>query len=265
MAPGRAAELSIFGGPVTRQDQLTDPGVREVLVKEPLATFPASMAVARVQAPGYRNYCIGSYGSGRYSVVTTHDVETPADFERLQKLPMVRSVSPVSRLLLPDKLDTSDELRRAGAAVGADIMLVYTFDTVYKSDDLAPPIKILTLGLFPTYSIKVNTTASAVLLDVRNGYVYGCAEASSKRSTIGNAWTDEAAADGARKRAEREALDGLLGNLEKAWGQVVMNNVSRPAIERREVIVVPRQEWWNEWRVQGPQPVPEGKRYRTVP
>src|SRR5207248_2528654 len=55
ITPGRGAQMSLFCGPPTVKDTLTDPGVREVLIKQPLASFPAGLAVARVQEPGYRN------------------------------------------------------------------------------------------------------------------------------------------------------------------------------------------------------------------
>src|SRR4051812_15650966 len=80
---GAAAKMSIFGGPQTVRDSLTDAEIRDVLVVEPLASFPAKLAVARVQASGYCNYAVKSYGYGQYSVVTTRDIETDKDFERI--------------------------------------------------------------------------------------------------------------------------------------------------------------------------------------
>jgi hypothetical protein len=269
--------MSLFCPPTVR-DSLTDPGVHEVLVKQPLASFPAAMAVARVQEPGYRNRCIGSWGSGAYSLVTGRDVETPADFERLQKLPLVRSVAPLNRLLVSENLKDGEQLRRAAAELGSDLLLVYTFDTTFTSDDWAPPLAVITLGLFPTYSIKVQTTASLAVLDVRNGFVYGTGEASSKKSGISNAWTDDSELDVVRKKAERDALDGLLANLERSWGQIVVSNAMRPvgqpqatgypSVVPSPVTIEPSRSWPpREWvRVYPPPPErPQGRLYRTVP
>jgi hypothetical protein len=260
ITPGRGAQMSLFCGPDTELDRLTDPSVRHELVKQPLATFPAGLAVVRVQEPGYRNRQLSGYGSGAYSVVTTQDVETPADFDRLQKLPLVKSVSPLNRLLLPENLHDGEDLRRAAASLGADLLLVYTFDTTITSDDWAPPLAIITLGLFPTYTVDVDTTASMALLDVRNGFVYGTGQASSKKSGISNAWTDDSAAESMRRKAEREALNGLLNDLEKNWSRVALGNAS------------PRESWprsiadGNNWgRIQQRPVTPEGQPYRTAP
>jgi hypothetical protein len=219
--PGPAARMELFGVTQDVRDSKTDPVVRQATLKQPLATFPAGLAMARVQASGYRNHCVSSYGAGQYSVVTTKDIETDKDFARIRALPQVRSLSPVSRLILSPTLESDLELRRAAASLGADILLVYTFDTQYRNDDWAPPLALISLGVFPTEKTKVTTDATAVLLDVRNGFVYGAVESTSKSSRINNFWTDEEAADSARKEAEREAFDGLLANLETAWGEVV--------------------------------------------
>lgn len=260
ITPGRGAQMSLFCGPATELDRLTDPSVRHELIKQPLATFPAGLAVVRVQEPGYRNRQLSGYGSGAYSVVTTQDVETPADFDRLQKLPLVKTVSPLNRLLLPENLHDGEDLRRAAASLGADLLLVYTFDTTVTSDDWAPPLAIVTLGLFPTYTVDVDTTASLALLDVRNGFVYGTGQASSKKNGISNAWTDDSAADSMRRKAEREALNGLLNDLEKNWSQVALGN-ARPlnASASAGFNVSP----WS-WNQQRPN-TPEGPQYRTAP
>src|SRR5262249_41447872 len=66
-----------------------DVDIAELLKLEPAARFPARMTVARVQASGYYSHSNGCYGSGRYCVVTTRDIEPEAAFERLSKMPQV--------------------------------------------------------------------------------------------------------------------------------------------------------------------------------
>jgi hypothetical protein len=260
--PGGPAKLSIFGLSESAQHAATDPAIRPVLAKQPLASFPASLAIARVQASGYSNYRTRSHGHGAYSLVTAKDIETEADFDRIRKLPLVRSVSTISKLILPEQLNSDVELRRAAAALGADMLVVYTFDTQYKNDDWAPPLAVITLGIFPTEKTKVTTDATAVLLDVRNGFVYGSVEATSNKSRINNYWTDDEAADSARREAEREALDNLLNGFEKTWGSVVQNYAYRTAPP--PVIIVeedlsqpfPHKDW-------DAGHSPSGTRYRT--
>jgi hypothetical protein len=208
-------------------------------------------------------------------VVTGRDVETPADFERLQKLALVRGVTPLNRLVVSERLNDDEELRRGAASLGADLVLVYTFDTTFTEDDWAPPLAIVTLGLFPTYSLHVQTTASLAVLDVRNGFVYGTGESSSKKNGLSNAWTDDSALDTIRQKAEREALDGLLTNLEKMWGQVLAANAARPWLQQeaanypsppvdwRSWYDWPAEQWTTQWGV--PRQAPEGKTYSTRP
>src|SRR3954468_9377482 len=75
VTPGRGAPMEAFG---VRKDDQTDGAVVQALGKRPLASFPAGVAVARVQASGYRSETAESWGRGRYSIVTTRDVEGDA-------------------------------------------------------------------------------------------------------------------------------------------------------------------------------------------
>jgi len=222
--PGGPADMSIFGARAATQAGLTDPGIHAELNKQPLATFPASIAVARVQANGYSSWCGSGYGQGRYSVLPVREVETDEDSARLAKLPMVTAVAPIGRLLLPQSLQSDYEMRRAAASLHADMLLLYTFDTTFRTEDFAAPLTVVTLGLFPSKTAHVNSTASAILLDTRNGYVYGTVESSSKQTQLANAWTSEQAVDDSRRRAEREAFEGLVGEFEKMWGRVVLTH-----------------------------------------
>src|SRR5882724_4673787 len=65
VTPGAAAGLS----------GLADADVRELLERQPAASFPARLVSVRVQAPGYRSLTKQGYGGGRYTVITTRDVE----------------------------------------------------------------------------------------------------------------------------------------------------------------------------------------------
>ena len=78
-APGRPADMTAFRA---AQAQTTDEKIRGAYAAEPLAQFPASIAVIRVQEPGYRNYAgYSGVGTGRYSVVTRREVEKQEQFD----------------------------------------------------------------------------------------------------------------------------------------------------------------------------------------
>jgi hypothetical protein len=225
--PGRGADLKAFG---VRADANTDGSIVQALGKRPLAQLPTGIAVVRVQSPGYRSDTAEGWGDGRYSIVTTRDVEKPGQIERLAKLPMVSGIAPINRLLLPRELKSDLELRQAGASLHADMLLVYTLDTTFQVEDKAAPLTLVTLGLSPNQNTRVVCTASAVLMDTRNGYIYGVAEATDEGGQLASAWTSAAALDDTRRRTESSAFEKLVAELEKSWMAVIQqaSPVGRP-------------------------------------
>ena len=83
--PGGPADFSKLGLTPEQKATLTDRSVQKLLDKKPLVTFPASIAIARVQAPDYSNYYYShrvyyhpyAADNSAYSVVTTPDESKP--------------------------------------------------------------------------------------------------------------------------------------------------------------------------------------------
>ncbi len=219
--PGRAADFHALGITAETVEQSTDRAIARRLDRRPLAGFPTSIAVVRTQGPGYRSHTTRSWGSGRYTIVTIRDVETEEQLVRISDLPMVAGIAPLNRLVLPRHFNSDMELRQGAATVQADMVLVYTFDTAFNVEKKIPPLGILTLGLFPHEEARVVCTASGVLMDTRNGYVYGLLEATSTRNQPANAWTSAVAVDHARRQAEADAFDQLVDAFVKLWPGVV--------------------------------------------
>jgi hypothetical protein len=217
-APGAPADFKALG--VSRAS-LTDSSINQTLDKKPLATFPCGIAAVRIQAPGYHADGTDTFGTGNYCVVTTRDIENAADFQKLGQLPMVTGIAPVNRLLLPQQLNTDLELRQAAASLHADMLLIYTIDTSFQVEDHLAPMTVVTLGLSPNMTAQVVTTASAVLLDTRNGYLYGYSEASEHGIQLTNGWMTHQAVNDARKRTEGKAFAKLVDGLQGTWGDVV--------------------------------------------
>src|SRR5258708_22888180 len=161
---GRGGDLRAVGVSQAMVRGGTEAGIEQTLGKKPLASLPTGIAIARLQAPGYRSATAQGFGEGRYSVVTTRDVEPDSAVDRLQKLPMVSGVAPISRLLLPERLQSDVELRHAAAQLHADMLLVYTLDTTFSKNDLAEPLTLITLGISPNQKASIVSTASAVLV-----------------------------------------------------------------------------------------------------
>lgn len=219
--PPGGADFKAIGLTPKQRDALSDDTIAKTLEKQPLASFPTGVAVARIESPGYHSDSAQSYGNGKYSVVFVRDIEKPEQFRRLANLPMMYGIAPLNRMLLPTNLQSERELREAAAQLHADMLLVYTLDTKFVDEDLASILTLVTLGVAPDRHISVVTTASAVIVDTRNGYLYGTAEATEKRNGLTNVWFSEAAIDGSRRDTETAAFEKLVGELETTWTGVV--------------------------------------------
>lgn len=228
--PGPAAQMQVFGiTPADQREQLTDYQIKKELERKPLATFPANICIARVQGAQYHNYYHQGYGRGAYSVVTTRDVETDEHFQKIADLPMVAGIATVNRMLLPKELKSDMELRQAAARLHTQILLLYTFDTQFYDENNASPLDFVTFGFGNHKKIRITSTASAALLDVRNGYVYGVAEATAQHEQSTSSWNNQEKADESRRKAEAEAFDLLIIELTHTWKGVVNNYAKPPA------------------------------------
>ena len=214
VADGARAGGDMAGG-------ISGSGVRAAPV--PMANVPAMVAFARVQATGYRSRTVSGYGGNdsQFSVITTRDVESDETTDRIRRMPNVVGLAALNRLLLPSDALTEARLREAARRVNADVLVLYTFDTQFYVKDFARPVSIVTLGLSPNKRAYVNTTATALILDARSGYVYGGAETTDKSEQLSNGWTSEDAVDDTRRRTESRAFDKLVGELEKTWPTIV--------------------------------------------
>jgi len=201
--------------------EITAPSIAEAMARKPAASWPARLIVVRVQGAGYQSYTNRGYGQGRFSVVTTRDIETEADFKRIGAMPHVAAVGMLNRLLLPGNLESALDLRNAAAQLQGDIVVMYTIDTSFRTEtDQVGPLQLVSLGFFPNKKAKVSSTCALALVDTRTGFVYGVGESTSNEDQRSDLWNSEEAIEKARARAERGAFDGALVELEKLWTQV---------------------------------------------
>ncbi|HEX8340870.1 MAG TPA: hypothetical protein VF624_08175 [Tepidisphaeraceae bacterium] len=218
--PGGPANLS----KVNRTD------VAEAFRREPAAQFPAKLAIVRLQQSGYRSQTREAYGAGNYSVLTDRDVETDDAFRALETMPQVRGLAPLNRIVLPDRLDDAGDLREAAAGLRADVLIMYTIGTTFRVDEAEiGPLGVITLGTLPNRDARVRATAAAAFVDVRTGFVYGLAEKSAEANERASAWRTRAAIDGARRRAEKDAFDALVPELQRAWAGITAEHARPPA------------------------------------
>ena len=215
VVPGPRADLKAFGSA----------SIQESFAAQPSNPFPATLAFVRVQAPTYKSArlpeTLAGAAGGRYRVITTRESEDDSQVDRLGRLPQVTGVTTLSRMLLPPDVNGDKDLREAAARLHADLVLVYTFDTAIFDTDTSRPLTVVTLGLAATRKLAISTTASALLLDTRTGYVYSTYEATKRSDTLASSWGTADSADQVRRDNEREAFGLLLGQVEKTWPKLV--------------------------------------------
>ncbi len=203
-----------------------DEEVAKVLNTEPTTTFPARIAIARIQSPNYTNYKNKKYSPYRsnngYSMVLTREVQEDEVFRQINDWDGVAVASPFNRLLLPYEYKTIKDLRIAAAKMKAQMLLVYTFDTQYIVDTKNfGPQNVIALGYLKNKEVKVVTTASAALFDVQTEYLYGLAEETASETKKSNAWKKVEELDALRLNTEATAFQGLVKNVASMWEEVL--------------------------------------------
>lgn len=219
LASGCATKYVTPGGPA-RLEAIRDPDIREAFSAKPEANFPASLVAVRVQSSGYRSWGVQSYGHGKYSVVTMRDFEDDAHNQRIRSQPGIENVVTMNRMLLPEKLDSEVSLRAAAAKLHADMLLIYTMDTQFFGRNRSRPLTVFTLGVGPTKDLLVSSTASAMLVDVRTGFIYGALEGTQRATRNSTIWTTRDAVEASRKETEKAAFEQLIGEFEPFWKSV---------------------------------------------
>jgi hypothetical protein len=221
LCAGCSAHYTTPGGPA-RLGDINRADIADAMSRLPSPHFPANIVAVRVQAPEYASMTASGVGEGRYSVITMSEAQADEPLKPVGTWTSVAQISPISRLLLPSKLETLEDLRLPAAKLQADILLVYTLDTTFRVQgrDYAP-LSILSLGLVPDRDAYVTSTASAVFTDVRTGYTYGTAEATAKASGLASVWTTDKTVDAKRIEAEKDALAQLVTEAAKTWDGIL--------------------------------------------
>lgn len=208
--------------------EIADEDIEALFKREPASPFPARLAVVRVQDSGYVTKTSTGYGSGRYTIVTTRDIETDEDFQKIQELPMIAAIAPLSRLLVPANASTMKDLRIPAAKLKADMLLLYSVDTSFNVEGTSlGPLSLVSLGFIPNKKAFVTSTVSGALIDVRTGFIYGTTEATEKEEQRASMWSTEAAIDASRIRAEHRAFQSFLDEFRRLWKNVSEEHVTR--------------------------------------
>ncbi len=154
-----------------------DQQIRDIAAVEPNLRFPARIGLARIER-------------GRLTNSPMDEIQAWGDLAETLGAPYGEfvPVSPfIAAMVRPEAKEGQSgtynviaDIRRASARQHLDYVLAYevTQNSSEQSNTLSlANLTILGLYIIPTRSVKINSTASAILIDVRNGYPYGTATA----------------------------------------------------------------------------------------
>jgi hypothetical protein len=216
--------------------EFTDEDMQSFYERQPVSPFPANIAILRVQDAGYVTKTSHGYGHGRYTVVTTRDIESDEAFNKVRNLPLVDGVAPIGRLLLPPNTNTIKDLRTPAANLRADMLMIYSVDTTFTVDGRAlGPLSMISLGLIPNKKAHVTATVAGALIDVRTGFIYGTTEATAREEQRATVWSTQLAVEASRLRAEKQAFASFVDEFQDLWGSVLnMHAATRPHLSAAE-------------------------------
>jgi len=189
---------------------LAEPSLKKAYGARPLAKFPAALAVVRLQGNGR---CAGS-DSMQLSL------DTEKTKERLSRLPGVSGVVRLNKLVLADEIKSDVDVRTAAAKLHADLLLLYTVDTTFRTNDRMGLLTVCSLGLLPTFHYETRSTVAGVLMDTQSGYIYGAVEEEATRSGMSNGWFKAWIQDGSAARTQQDAFGKALTSFEELWKRV---------------------------------------------
>lgn len=209
--------------------------IAAAFARTPQAQLPARIAVARLESrdanPAWFHETSKRTPTSALTLASRADPVTAAAYQRLASLPEVADLTPLNTLVAGQAVATQQSLREAAAAVHADLLYVYTFDTYSKRTTVMEGLVILSLGVLgflPLVTIEVESTASGALIDVRSGYVYGVADATAISKSRSDSWRERDDEETARRAGESAAFEKLNAVFEQRWSSHVAARSAQP-------------------------------------
>ncbi len=201
-----------------------DADIARIAAVEPALVFPARIGIAHID----RGQLAGIPASHQKSWAPLSD-------RIAGRFGEVVPISPLIAGMVAEGIDPKNvrpntsrliaNIRRGAARQHVDYVLVYEvadLDATTTGNALkAADWSILGLFMLPSRNVEVKATASAVLLDVRNGYPYGTASGVATKDGL---TTSHGANDKRRKltgRATDAAVDALALDVDTLWTQLI--------------------------------------------
>lgn len=222
----RAYQTSTSGSSTTPSDNLSAE-IRMAAAVEPVLTFPAKIGIARLDDGYLSTIPPGEAASWQ----TLAEKLGPSWGEFVPINPLIVGLA-TNKSVMPKRHrygyygDASrggelvNDIRVGAARQHVDAVLIY--ETAAKSENTSNPLavtKLLLVGfwLAPSQYVEATATASAMLVDVRNGYTYGTAfgVAGEPASTLSTSVNEDEAEDRVLFRSKARAVAALTEEVEQ--------------------------------------------------
>ena len=121
-------------------------------------------------------------------------------------------------------------IRLGAARQHVDAVLIYEVGATSERDFTPLAFADLTIigGAFlPTRSVKAHGVASALLLDVRNGYPYGTASAEADLSALSVTYGSDRRTEELRREAALKVVGNLVPEVDAMLGELVVEMAKR--------------------------------------
>ncbi len=202
----------------TSKGAVIDREIREAASVEPILTFPARLGIAKInqgRMVGIRptelklwsEIAARNHRLGEFVAVSPLIAEFAEDSGRLNRT-----------ALFGDARELVKKIRIGAARQHVDAVLVYGVDSAAHRDSTPLAFLDITIiggAILPTRKIEASAIASALLIDVRNGYVYGTTTASAEDERLSVTWGAGGRTRKAGERVVREAIRNLIPEVEK--------------------------------------------------
>jgi hypothetical protein len=208
-----------------------DAAIRRAAAVEPILTFPARFGIARIE-------------NGRLTGIPAAEVALWTGLiEKHRSLGEFAPISPIiaeftaDAVLQPragrDRRDTGElvtTIRLGAARQHVDAVLIYEVGATSGEGLTFLAFADLTIigGAFlPTRSLEARGVASALLLDVRNGYPYGTASAEADLSALSVTYGSDRRTEELRREAALKVVGNLVPEVDAMFGELVVEMAKR--------------------------------------
>lgn len=185
-----------------------DAEIADIAAIEPNLTFPARVGIAFI-----RNGQLQALPNDHMFAWSPLVDQLQPDFGTIVPIsPLISQMvaAPAERY---SRADTVNNIRRGAALQHIDCVLIYEVaqtDQDKRSNALSvTDLSIIGLFIIPSRAVEVEATASAIFLDVRNGYPYGTATGLATKDGLSAATKTGSKRRKLQDRAEIAAVDAL--------------------------------------------------------